>query len=596
MFLALVFFFSKQHGYILFHTLVELFSIVVAFAVFIVAWNSRNMQDNKYLHLVGISYIFIGALDLLHTLTYRGMNIIPVEGFLANQFWISTRFLEAVTLLIGFMLIERRKRVSTDLIFICYFFITGLIVFSILVWQIFPVCFVDGVGQTPFKVYAEYIVIAILILSAILLIKKRAHFSRAVYQLLLASIIFTILSECCFAVYVSNFGLVNELGHYGKLIAFALIYKANVETGFVKPTNLIFKNLKDNEEKYRTLAENLPGLVLRFDEGLECIYSNNIAAQKGEMHDGIPDLVFERGNGLEHLLSPKLILAKQTLVIQHASYHYGEGEAERSYSIQVIPEYGAGESGLTILVICQDITALQKSESQLKLLNQTKDKLFSVIAHDLKNPFTALLSYSELIAKNSERLDRGKIGDMAQRINSSAKQAYTLLENLLHWSRVQSGLLKAVPEVVRVSGLLADSCNVCEAQAQAKNIRLEVSSPPELTLFADYQMSATILRNLISNAIKFSFPGSDVRLFAEQINNYIRIAVVDKGTGIAREHKDSLLDLTNTFSSPGTAYEAGTGLGLVLCREFAELNGGHIYLESEMGVGTSFFLVLPCPR
>ncbi|MCZ4224840.1 sensor histidine kinase [Pedobacter rhodius] len=591
-FLVLLFQFSKQYGYILFHTLVELFSIVIAFAVFIVAWNSRYMQDNKYLHLVGISYIFIGALDLLHTLTYKGMNIIPLQGHPANQFWVSTRFLEAVTLLAGFTLIERTKKINTDLIFIAYFFTTLLIIFLILIWQVFPVCFIDGVGQTPFKIFGEYVIIAILLLCAFLLIKKRLHFSPTVYRLLLASVIFTILSECCFATYISIYGPVNEMGHYGKLIAFFLIYKANVETGFVKPTDFIFKNLKENEEKYRTLAENLPGLILRFDREFKCIYSNKVVVAD-ELTSQENALIFAKGDGLEQAIIPRIIRAKDTGVIQQTNYQQKNGDNEKFYSIQVIPEYGANGIGNTFLVICQDISALKHTEKQLQLINHTKDKLFSVIAHDLKNPFTSLISYSELIANNADRLGPEKIGHMAQRMNESAKLVYTLLENLLSWSRVQSGLLKARLESVNLDLLLESVKKHCTPQAQAKDILIKIDTRPGLTLLADNQMSATILRNLISNAIKFSFPGNEVHIKAEQNNSVVKISVHDCGTGISEEHKGKLLELTNTFSSPGTAAEVGTGLGLVLCREFAELNNGTIYLESELGVGTTFFLLLP---
>lgn len=522
------------------------------------------------------------------------MNIIPIQGHPANQFWVSTRFLEAITLLAGFTLIERTKKINTDIIFLWYFFVTLLIVFLILIWQVFPVCFIDGIGQTPFKVYGEYLIIAILLFSTFLLVKKRAHFSPAVYRLLLASVIFTILSECCFATYISIFGPINELGHYGKLIAFFLIYKANVETGFLKPTNFIFKNLKENEEKYRTLAENLPGLILRFDRDFKCIYGNRVGVTVGELlYDQKQTLVFAKGDGLEQVLTPMLVRAKDTGILQQTNYHQKSEENDQFYSIQVIPEYGDNSNGNTFLVICQDISALKHTEKQLQLINETKDKLFSVIAHDLKNPFTSLITYSELIATHAKRLEREKIEHMGQRMNESAKLVYTLLENLLHWSRVQSGLLKARLESIDVAFLLEGVKKHCASQAQTKNIEIKIDVTPGLKMLADNQMSATILRNLISNAIKFSFPGNEVHVKAEQDNGVVKISVRDYGTGIGEEHKIKLLEPTNTFSSPGTAAEVGTGIGLILCREFSELNNGSIYFESELGIGTTFFLTLP---
>ena len=582
-FLVLVFYLSKSQSYLLFHTLVELFSVVVAFAVYIVTWNSRQMQDNRYLHLVGISYIFIGALDLLHTLTYKGMNVIPMEGFPANQFWVATRFMEAMTLLLGFIVIRRPKKLSSDLIFLYYFLISVLIVWSILVWRNFPVCFVEGQGQTYFKIYAEYLIIAILLLAAFLLNKNKQQFSYSVYKLLMWSLFFTILSEFCFTLYVSNFGTVNELGHYAKLIAFFLIYKANVETGFSSPTNSIFKNLKDSEEKYRTLAENLPGLILRFDHELQCIYSNSQAKSKLSL-----------GNrALFTLLQPLMILADKTGEIQSTTFELPGEDSLLYYGVQVIPERRADNEINNFLVICQDVSELRSTERQLNALNGTKDKLFSIIAHDLKNPFSSLISFSELIRRSAHKLEREKIMAMAERMNSSAKQAYALLENLLNWSRIQTGLLKPMPVLIKVNDLFTEARELTAAAAQSKNITVSFNTDHDLVVYADHHMTATVIRNLISNALKFSYAGTEVTISAKTDSIMILFGITDKGIGIAEEFQEKLLDLQNTFSASGTAAEKGTGLGLILCREFVEINGGTIWLESVLEKGTTFYFTLP---
>jgi signal transduction histidine kinase len=581
--LVLVFYLSKLQSYLLFHTLVELFSVVVAFAVFIVTWNSRQMQDNRYLHLVGISYIFIGALDLLHTLTYKGMNIVPMGGFPANQFWIATRFLEALTFLLGFMVIRRPKKLSSDLIFLYYFVISVLIVLSILVWKNFPVCFVEGQGQTYFKIYAEYLIIAILLLAGLLLRKNKLQFSYSVYRLLLWSLLFTILSEFCFTLYVSIFGTVNEVGHYAKLIAFFLIYKANVETGFISPTNSIFKNLKDSEEKYRTLAENLPGLILRFDQHLQCIYSNSQA--KSKMAIGKHALVTQ--------LKPIMELANKSSQIQSTTFELHSGTDVLFYGVQVIPERRADDDTSNFLVICQDVSELRSTERQLNALNGTKDKLFSIIAHDLKNPFSSLISFSELIRRSAHKLEREKIAAMADRMSSSARQAYALLENLLNWSRIQTGLLKPMPVLIQVNELFTEARELTAAAAQSKNITINFMTADDLLVFADHHMTATVIRNLISNALKFSYAGSEVTVCAKTNADMILFEIIDKGIGIAEEFQGQLLDLQNTFSASGTAAEKGTGLGLILCREFVEINGGTIWLESVLEKGTTFYFTLP---
>jgi len=348
----------------LFHTLVELFSIVIAFAVFTVAWNSRKMQDNKYLHVVGISYLFIGALDLLHTLSYNGMHIIPLPGYPANQFWIATRGMEALIFLGGFLMIGRKRKINTELLFLFYFVVSSLIAASILVWQVFPVCFVPGKGQTLFKVVGEYVIILLLLVSLFMLYKRRANFDRKTYQLLAGSIVVAILSECCFASYRSNSDTLNEWGHYGKLISFFLIYKANVQMAFEKPMASIFRELKASETEYKNLAENLPDIVMRFDENLECIYTNqNIRKLPQFAHADVGTLSKRICGELKQaLLSQKNITGELEVGTQDSRYYY---------SFQIIPEIFDKASEIRLLVIFRDITIIRKEKLHLSSLLDT---------------------------------------------------------------------------------------------------------------------------------------------------------------------------------------------------------------------------------
>jgi hypothetical protein len=227
--LIIIFNISIGYNYLLFHTLVELFSIIVAFAVFTVTWNARKMLDNNYLYFQGITYLFIGALDLLHTITFKGMRIIESPIYYSNQFWVATRFLEAAAIVAGLLFLARKRRLNADLIFVGYTIVTLLITLSILKWEIFPICYVDGIGQTSFKIYAEYTIIAMLLLGITLLFKFRKHFENSVFNSILLSMCFAIVSEFCFTLYVSNYSASNAVGHYAKLIAFFFTYKAVVE-------------------------------------------------------------------------------------------------------------------------------------------------------------------------------------------------------------------------------------------------------------------------------------------------------------------------------------------------------------------------------
>ncbi|MBF0301898.1 MAG: response regulator [Desulfamplus sp.] len=248
---------SSLYSYLLFHIIAELFSIMIAFAVFIVSWNTREYTDEPNLVYLGIAYLFVGILDLFHTISYKGMNIITDYSFYANQLWIAARYLESLNLL-AFALISGQKsiipRLSYSRFIGLFSIILILILLSIFYWKIFPVCFVqdfpDGRGhQTKFKIISEYIIIVILALTALLLHKNRKAFDPYVYKLLIWSTAATIFTEFCFTLYISNYGIANQIGHYLKIVSFYMIYLAIVVTGLKNPFQLMFRRLKENEQQ-----------------------------------------------------------------------------------------------------------------------------------------------------------------------------------------------------------------------------------------------------------------------------------------------------------------------------------------------------------
>jgi two-component system cell cycle sensor histidine kinase/response regulator CckA len=246
----------SRYNYLLFHSLVEIFSIVVAFGIFIIAWNSRALLDNHYLLFIGVAYLFVGGIDLIHTLAYKGMGVFKgQETNLATQLWIGARYLESLSLLIAPFFIKRKVR--TGLEFLGYMIIISLLFISIFYWKFFPICFIEGTGLTAFKKISEYIISLILLGSLIILSQKRGAFDTSVFRLLALSILFTIASELSFTFYIHAYGFSNLIGHLFKVISFYLIYKALVETGLTKPYNLLFRNLKKSEEELRKARKEL---------------------------------------------------------------------------------------------------------------------------------------------------------------------------------------------------------------------------------------------------------------------------------------------------------------------------------------------------
>jgi len=236
--------------------------------------------------------------------------------------------------------------------------------------------------------------------------------------------------------------------------------------------------------------------------------------------------------------------------------------------------------------------SLKESEQSLREINSTKDKLFSIIAHDLKSPFTSIIGFSEMIAENIESLDKNDIIKFVKHIEKSAKNTLSLLENLLIWAKTQTGQMVYNPIFLNFTDVLKTVEQVVSPSARIKNITIEYDAKKDIEIFADPNMLQTILRNLISNAIKFTDTGGKVEIQTRTTEQFVEILISDNGTGMNRKKLDDLFKMEKTSSETGTAKESGSGLGLLICKEFIEKHGGKIWVESEPGVGSKFYFTI----
>lgn len=291
---------SSLHSYLLFHSIAELFSIVVAFGIFVVTWNSRRFLDNSYFLFIGIAFLFIGSMDLVHTMAYKGMGIFPgYDSNLATQLWIAARYMNSISFLVAPLFLGRRPRVSYLLL--GYAIVTSLLLTSIFPWNNFPVCFIDGVGLTPFKQISEYIISTILLGALLLLFKKRTELDKRVLQLLAGAIILTIGSELAFTLYTDVYGIYNLIGHFFKIIAYYLFYKAIIETGLMKPYDLLFRSLKQSQEQ---LASSNLGLEREI-------------SQRKQMEEALKDAL---GKARERQMEIAALLKSSRAVLRHSDF------------------------------------------------------------------------------------------------------------------------------------------------------------------------------------------------------------------------------------------------------------------------------------
>lgn len=235
----------------------------------------------------------------------------------------------------------------------------------------------------------------------------------------------------------------------------------------------------------------------------------------------------------------------------------------------------------------------EENEIQLRELNATKDKLFSIIAHDLRSPFNSILGLSKLLIENVENNEAEETAEFLGIISLSAKNTLVLLDNLLNWAQSQTGQINFKLEKLILSSIIQEILDISISNAKMKNISLNDIQSGDIEVCADENMLKLVLRNLISNAIKFTRPGGNIKVLAISKQNHVEISISDNGVGMNDETCKKLFDIPENMTSVGTANEKGSGLGLVLCKEFVEKLDGKIRVESELGKGSNFKFTLP---
>jgi len=362
------------------------------------------------------------------------------------------------------------------------------------------------------------------------------------------------------------------------------------------------EQLKESEEKHRALIENAT-------EGIYVVQNDRIAfANKAcEAITGIP---FNEMIGLplneflnidesESKTTRKNEVGDQTYVLNSEISIKNKLGESRWLLINSAQIMWGGENAT--LNLTTDVTQLKKAENiisrknkELENLNATKDKFFSIIAHDLSSPFNSLLGLTEILSVDLPNMSREEIQHLVDIIYKSSKNLFRLLQNLLQWSQIQSGTIPFNPKQILIQPILDENIEIANESAVLKDIKLETSVDLQLEAFADVNMLQTVVRNLISNAVKFTPKGGKVSILARKDKeDKVLISVEDTGIGISPVMINDIFRIDVKTNRVGTASEPSNGLGLLLCKEFVEIHGGKIWVESTVGKGSVFHFTIP---
>ena len=294
----------------------------------------------------------------------------------------------------------------------------------------------------------------------------------------------------------------------------------------------------------------------------------------------------------------KIIQTGQPLsIIERETFH---DRPDRWVSTIKMPFLDKNEKIIGTFGISRDVTERKFAEELIKLKNEElqkanaeKDKFFSIIAHDLRSPFNSFLGYTEMMVDDLDNMNLKEIQFMAGELKKSANNLYNLLENLLEWSRIERGITGFDPKTFLLMPKITDSLQSVLESSNKKGIEISLNIPEDMEVFADENMLKSTIRNLTTNAVKFTPKGGKVAISATPDDNFVEISIKDNGIGMKKDRLDKLFKLTEQTSRPGTEGEPSSGLGLILCKDFVEKHGGKIWVESEEGKGSVFKFTVP---
>lgn len=586
-----------QYSYLAFHTFAELFAIIISFLIFSFAWATRRFSANNFLLFLACGYFWIGGLDLMHTLAYKGMNVfVEGSGNLSVQFWIGTRYFEALLLLVAPFVVTRKPK-EYLLMTLFGFFAVGLT--ALILAGRFPVGFVEGVGLTDFKIFSEYLIIVILALALTTLFRYGRDISVSDKGLIAAAILMTMCAELAFTFYVDVYGLSNLAGHIFKLFSFWLIFEAIVISHLQEP----YTTLQDSEHEYRSILNNMVDTFYRVDlEGNLAMISPSavdIGGYSPEELIGKPLRMHYVVDGMWEKFGERLVAGDGKVVGFQAEISRKDGS--RAW-VSISAHYWKGADGSILGTegTIRNITAHKNAEEALRRSQKMEavGQMTGGIAHDYNNMLGVIVGNIQLVQETAN-LD-GKSKQRLGKALSAAQRNAELTKKMLGFSRTQQSetrltavnkFITNLEEIIKTSltavikvdsSLLAGLWLVDIDPAEFEDMMLNLTINARDAMPDGGTLGLKTENKIFGDREVREIPGS-------RAGEFVMISVSDTGVGIPDEIREQIFD--PFFSTKETG--KGTGLGLSMVYAFVQRSHGFVKVDSEPGQGTTFRIFLP---
>ncbi|BBA69017.1 MASE3 domain-containing protein [Geobacter sulfurreducens] len=597
---------TSRVNYLLFHTLTEIVTVVAGCGIFMVAWHARRQIDNHSILLIGISHLFVAIITLFHALSYRGMGVFPGAGTnLSTQLWIGSRLLQGASLALAPLFV--RKRLNPAVTVTAYMAVTSLFLLSILCGDIFPLCFSDEVGLTPFKKGAEFLA-GIFILAALTgLLTKRRHFDARVFRRLSLSLVFLATSGFVFALNTGISSLTGMTGHLLTLGGFILIYRAMVETGLERPYDLLFRDLKESEERYRSLYNRTPVMLHSIDRDGKIVNVSDF---------WLETLGYRRDEVLGRLSADFMTDESRAYVIGTVVPEFLRTGRTRDIPLHLLTSSGKvidvllsseaerDEEGEIVrsLSVMTDVTEQRRAARQIERLNESLasramdlevangdlEAFNYSVSHDLRSHLTVIRGFSDVLLEIcTDKLD-DECRSYVRHIGEETGRMNGLIGTLLDFSRVARVELERVP--VNLSTLAEEIALELRMKDQERMAEFIIIDDADVT--ADPGLMRVVMENLLGNAWKYTGRREQavIEFGKEEMEGQTVFFVRDNGAGFSSQQADKLFLPFQRLH--GRSEFPGHGIGLATVHRIISRHGGTIWAQGEEGAGAVFYFTL----
>ncbi|PKL78103.1 MAG: hypothetical protein CVV27_03895, partial [Candidatus Melainabacteria bacterium HGW-Melainabacteria-1] len=601
-------------NYLLFHTLVELFTIVVAVSAAVIVWNTYPFTRNGFLLYLGLGHLGLAWLTLLHTLSYKGMGLFEIgDANLPTQFWVAIRFSECLLWLSAPLFLGHGARPRQGLLL---FGLWVLILNGLIYTGIFPDAFLEASGLTAFKKISEIAVIGLLALAAGFLLGNRARLDPAMLSLLLGSLGLSALAGVAFMLYRDVYGIANMVGHLLRLCAYGLIYQALVEFVVKRP----FQNLAQGASTY----DAVPDAIVLVDRLGLIRDANQAARQLFRGGDGI-------GNAVHALLHPSIqgpcavcdaIRAGESL----SAFAFAHPVQGVYFEISLSPIRRADEA-VAMIQISRDITGRRRADalletsrsrleashhrleatvSELQLMatraesaNIAKSEFLANMSHEIRTPLNGVIGMNELLLNSPLSPEQRRYAEV---VSTSGRALLGLINDILDFSRIEARRLDFENVSFDLAELIEQTVSILAVPAHDKGLSLITCLDPAVParVCGDPARLRQVLTNLLGNSVKFT-PAGEVRLSvaceqADPAQVRLHFAVRDTGIGIAAGQIEKIFKPFTQADGSTTRKYGGTGLGLSIAYQLVEMMGGELHCLSQPGSGSEFWFSIRFDR